>query len=158
MSDTLDRQLFEVSAQIFEDLVFFFPSPELEPQQQDAVADATAQVNFEGPFAGQLIITLCGNLLPQLAANMLGADEQLPRAEQYDSFGEIGNVICGNLLPQVAGAEHVFRLAAPQVVAGSATTAPEAWAPLARACLGLEEGRADLLLIGDAEALSRLTG
>ena len=96
MNNLPAEQLYNVSAQIFEDLGFLLPTPELEDSQLAAPIDATVDVAFYGPFAGTLRVALCGGLLPMLAANMLGTDEDLPLAQQLDSLGEIGNVICGS--------------------------------------------------------------
>jgi CheY-specific phosphatase CheX len=154
MNNQSDERLYKVAAQIFEDLGFLLPTPELEPGQLEAPVDATVNVSFDGPFAGNLSVALCGGLLPTLAANMLGTDDDLSPAQQYDSLGEIGNVICGNLLPSLVGSKQVFRVGAPQVVAGQAPAAAADQITLATTQIGLEEGRADLRLHVSPDAIA----
>ena len=67
--------LKQVSASTFEDLGFFLPDSELSQIQQEAPLQAAAQVDFEGPFQGRLIVTLYGDVLAPLTSNMLGRVE-----------------------------------------------------------------------------------
>ena len=139
------EQLYQVSARIFEDLGMLLPTPDLEAGQLAAPVDATADVYFCGPFTGSLRVALCGGLLPMLASNMLGSDEEPPLVQQLDSLGEISNVICGNLLPALAGLKQVFLIGAPKVTPGEPETVTEGML-LAVTQIGLEEGRADVRL------------
>ena len=154
MNNLPAEQLYNVSAQIFEDLGFLLPTPELEDSQLAAPIDATVDVAFYGPFAGTLRVALCGGLLPMLAANMLGTDEDLPLAQQLDSLGEIGNVICGNLLPSLVGSKQVFLVGAPQVTTGEPPESGAESVTLATTQIGLEEGRADVRLQVSPEGIA----
>ena len=120
------------------------PDRELSARQQAAGPDAAVSVGFRGPFEGRLVVRAFGGVLPTLAMNMLGEEEAPPAALQRDALGEVANVICGNLLPAIAGSREVFRLDAP------VPEGPEAAAPgaplLSSAVLGLEDGRAEILL------------
>jgi hypothetical protein len=77
---------------------------------------------------------------------MLGEDEPPSERWQRDALCEIANVICGNALPVIAGAKEVFHLSAPQFIEGAPENGEK---PAAEAHVGLEEGRADVLLFLD---------
>jgi CheY-specific phosphatase CheX len=134
--------MYQAAALTFEELGFLFPNQDLEPEQQSAVPDGTVSVDFQGPFNGSLILRLCGELLPMIAANMLGEDEPPSDALQQDVLGELGNVVCGNALPLMAGREVVFRLSPPRVL----TSEPALKDAAAQTQIGLEQGRAEVFL------------
>jgi CheY-specific phosphatase CheX len=130
----------------FEELTFLLPSPELDEVQAAAAAVASVAVAFTGDRSGVLRLRLCGPVLPQLAANMLGSGEPPALLLQCDALGELANVICGNVLPAVAGAHAVIRLSPPQVVLGAGDDDVMTDAVV----LGLEEGRVELRLCLEA--------
>jgi len=130
----------------FEELGFVFTTPELSEQQRSAPTDAAVSVAFRGPFSGRMVLQVSKDLLPTLAANMLGEDEPPSERWQRDALCEIANVICGNALPVIAGAKEVFHLSAPQFIEGAPENGEK---PAAEAHVGLEEGRADVLLFLD---------
>lgn len=142
MHMTMPAALYQAAALTFEELGFFFPNENLEPEQQTAAVDGTVRVDFQGPFDGSLILQVCGDILPTMAANMLGEDDVPSLALQQDVLGELGNVVCGNALPLIAGREVVFRLSPPRVLT---STLPFEDAT-AQTQIGLEEGRADVYL------------
>jgi CheY-specific phosphatase CheX len=146
MDEKIVKALYRAAALTFEELGFMFPSPELDPLQKYAATDATAAVDFDGPCSGRLVVRLCGGVLPVLAANMMGELDSPPERLQHDALGEITNIICGNLLPSLAGAKQVFQLRSPRVLERDEARAVEAAAPSASVSIGLEEGRADILL------------
>ena len=142
MQTDMQTALYQAAALTFEELGFLFPNEDLEPGQQAAAIDGIVTVDFQGPFNGSLVVRVCGELLPMIAANMLGEMEP-PSAElQQDVLGELGNVVCGNALPLIAGREVVFRLSPPCVNA----SAPAWEKAAAQTQVGLEEGRADVFL------------
>lgn len=148
-NQAMETALFQAAALTFEELGFLFSNDDLGPEQLGAEVDGTVRVNFQGPFNGHFVLRVCGDLLPTIAANMLGEAEPPSPEMQEDVLGELGNVVCGNALPLIAGRTEVFRLSAPCVVydtiAGAAT---------AQTQIGLEQGRADLLLFIEKEAVS----
>lgn len=150
MSRELQKMLYTTAAMTFEELAFVFPTPEMDQQQQTARLDASVSVQFSGPINGRLVVKVYGNLLPTIAANMLGQEEAPCSSQQYDALGEIGNVICGNILPKIAGAKAVFHLSPPQIIAD--VQSDHIQSPAAEAQIGLEGGRACLLLFLDGEA------
>jgi CheY-specific phosphatase CheX len=148
MDNHMGMALYQAAILTFEDLSFLLPTPELDRDQQNAAADAAVAVAFGGPFAGSLVVQVCGGLLPALAANMLGEEEPPALALQQDALREIANVICGNLLPQVAGKQAIFHLGAPQLIeVADSPVKGAASLPSAEAHIGLEQGRADLWLL-----------
>jgi CheY-specific phosphatase CheX len=148
---TQDREsaLCQTAIQIFEELGFMLPTMELDELQRSAQADASVSVDFKGGCSGRLIISITGDLLPDLAANMLGESEMVSEQEQRDALGEMANVICGNLLPKLFGTDAVFQLASP--VFSAAPTRPDQTNgnPAAVARIGLEQGQAQLTLFID---------
>jgi CheY-specific phosphatase CheX len=144
MNNTWKTALLQAAVLTFEELCFLFPEAALTEEQQHAPADAAVCVRFQGPFHGALQVQLYGQVLPIVAANMLGEEAAPTRSQQLDALGEIANIICGNLLPQIAGAHEVFQLDAPQVVDAADTPASPSMACLTSVQLGLEQGRVDL--------------
>lgn len=134
--------LYQAAALTFEELGFLFPNEDLEPEQRTAAVDGVVSVDFRGPFNGSLILQVCGDLLPTIAANMLGEAEPPSVALQKDVLGELGNVVCGNALPLIAGREVVFRLSPPCVL----TAEPALEKAAVQVQVGLEQGRADVFL------------
>jgi CheY-specific phosphatase CheX len=145
MNNTWKTALLRVAALTFEDLCFLFPETDLTEEQQDAPVDATVCVRFQGRFSGTLQMTLSGQVLPMVAANMLG-EEEATTSQQLDALGEIANIICGNFLPHVAGSHAVFHIDAPQVVDATDSMASASMACMTAGQLGLEQGRVDLRL------------
>lgn len=150
--DNLEKKLYKAVALVFEELCLMLPSSELEEGQQNARFEAAGSVGFQGPFSGRLVVTICGGLLPTMATNIKGK-ESTSRKEQFDALGEVANVICGNLLPTLAGSEKIFNIAAPEIVENVESSVNNA-EPKAMVQLGLEKGRADVLLFFDNDATS----
>ena len=144
----LDSELGRAAALTFECLSFMLPTEDAASNSLAPPA-ARAGVRFDGPFAGELIVLASEDLLPALAANMLGSDGPPPSAQQLDALGEVANVVCGNLLPAIGGRQQVFRIEPPRVLAGPAST-PPSQGVAATARLVLDEGWADLWLLLDS--------
>lgn len=152
MHTTWKTALLQAAVLTFEELCFLFPDTELTAEQQQAPVDATVWVHFRGPFAGTLQVTLCGQMLPTVAANMLGEDNPPVVAQQYDALGEIANVICGNWLPSITAPQAVFQLDTPQLRDPTATTRTQPEERVVDVQLGLDQGRVDLCLLVEMAA------
>ncbi len=153
----LQKELYRAAVLTFEELGLFLPSPELDDTQRQAAAEGTVIVPFGGPFSGHLVVTVCGDVLGGLAANMLGEDEVTEPEQRSDALGEIGNVICGNILPRIAGTRELFNLRPPRVMLGGTPgTGTDTGHPAVTAQVGLDTGRADLALFLDGDAAARL--
>jgi CheY-specific phosphatase CheX len=114
MNSSAEKILYRKAALIFEELGFLMPrSDNAEISQSDRVS---AAVYFNGPFSGCLVVSVVPEMLPHLAANMLGDEAQANDLMERDSLGEIANVICGNALPAIYGFESVFHLDAPAIL------------------------------------------
>lgn len=142
MNHSMKTALSQAAALTFEELGFLFPNEDLQPEQQAAALDGAVGIDFEGPFNGRLVLRVCGDILPIIAANMLGEDGPPSYELQQDVLGELGNVVCGNALPLIAGRKEVFHLSAPCLLQDTAVGQEVA----AQAQIGLEQGRADILL------------
>lgn len=139
MNPMLNHKLIEVTADTLEKLAFIFTfpaeaAPVIDEQNQEAV-----RVDFSGPFAGGMELSLPASALGELAVNMLGAEEgeELSAEQQRDALKELINVVCGNLLPVLAGHAEEFNLRTPYLVSGESP----AWNdPAAVGYLTLENG------------------
>jgi CheY-specific phosphatase CheX len=157
MISKLEKELYRAAVLTFEELGLMLPTPEVSEAQQKAATEATVTIPFDGPFSGRLVVTVCGDVLGDLAANMLGEDEASAREHRDDALGEIGNVICGNILPRIAGARDVFDLRPPYITQHIGPRSEgEVRPPAATAHVGLDSGRADLALYVDRGAVAIL--
>ncbi len=145
MTSRLEKQLFQTATLIFDELAFMLPVPEPDDDQEQAIA-AAVSVEFQGPFRGRLILGASQELLPTLAANMLGEENAGSPGQQLDALGEVANVICGNVLPVIAGSEQVFQIAAPEVCDSATVLGSDRDSPAAEVHLPLDEGYAQVLL------------
>lgn len=146
MSSTTVRSLSRATTATFEELALLFPETELSPDQAAAPLEIAVSVEFRGPVTGRLVVRTSTNILPAIAANMLGAEASTQQPLQRDALGEIGNVICGHVLPLIAGADKIFHLAAPIVHEGGELPQRDQDEPSARVQIGVEDGRAEVLL------------
>ena len=148
MDSRFDTALTRVAEDTFASMAFVLPLDEHEAAAVSRPARVGARVEFTGPLDGTLALWVARDMLPTLAANMLGVCDAraVSFEQQEDALKELLNVICGNLLPQIAGTRDVFHVRAPSIVPeGSPETA--LCRPDARAELWLECGRADLALV-----------
>lgn len=120
----MDSKLCETLANVTEEtlmsLAFLFTAMDDEAGGEPGPR-VCVQVAFTGPFDGALFLEAPADMLPELAANMLGMDDmsETPCVEhQHDAMKELINVVCGNLLPEIGGAEAVFNVAAPALQTG----------------------------------------
>ncbi len=121
MSHNYSQILSEVAADTLEQLAFIFSfseDPDEDALWEDEVTGC--HLTFDGPQEGEILLAANSAVLPELAANMLGMDdEDAPTQEhQEDALRESLNVICGNLLPKIGGVEAVFDISAPAVLPG----------------------------------------
>ena len=152
MNRSLDPALLKAASGVFEELAFLLPSRELADHQQTALFHMAAVVGFHGPISGRLVIQMYGNVVPILAANMLGEGDPATDLQQRDALKELTNVVCGNLLPDLAGAETVYRIAAPCILDAPDLAGAIPGEPAAQLTIGMEEGRAVLQLFMCSEA------
>jgi len=139
-------ELYKTAASTFEEVGFIFLSPEFNDQHREAKLEAAVSVDFDGPLSGKLIMAAYGDLLPTLAANMLGDGGIPPVDKQLDAFCEIANIVCGNLIPRIAGKVGVFKVAAPKLMQTDGLAGCMREPGGVEVQLPLEEGRADVTL------------
>jgi len=134
-------------ARTFEELAFMFTYSNPGEFGSGGPFEAGAQVSFNGPFAGLLVIRLFGSLRVTLTRNMLGEAETPEEEAQNDSLKELANVVCGNLLPLLGGEAEVFNLQPPELtVMPSVFKPPQGFRLAATATIGLDGGQAEGLL------------
>lgn len=143
-----EMELYKTAAMTFEELGFLFPVHNAE-QPTDSPFEASASVEFSGILTGKLLLSVYGDILPTLAANMLGSDGAPPVTQQHDALGEIANVVCGNVLPSLTGPREVFKISAPRVTGSDDLVARQTDRPTAQVDLALTEGRARISLYVD---------
>lgn len=78
MNNSMERILYDTAVLTFEALGFLSPTAALNASQRQALGDTGMQVEFHGPLSGQLAILICGDILPVLAANMVGEESPPP--------------------------------------------------------------------------------
>lgn len=146
MTRKADRILYRVAEKVFEQMAFMFPfGEEGDAFENDKLA---AGVAFSGPLVGTLAVRLSLDLLPELAANMLGVEPSETTPDQHrDAFKELLNVICGNLLPELGGKQAIFKVETPEIH-DTAVSPPEAVC-VARTRLFFDEGGCELSLFMD---------
>lgn len=117
MQAYMDRILCRVVEETLENLAFIFSLSEEEDILDATDASMAFSVAFSGPFSGGLYWAVSRSILPELAANMLGLEEdEISLEEQRDAASEALNIICGNLLPEIADKEAVFNIDPPGVM------------------------------------------
>jgi CheY-specific phosphatase CheX len=156
MKRPLDKTLPDVAEQTLEDLAFMLPMPG-EETPPPIVNGVTVVVRFRGPLSGILMLTVDAGMLPILAANMLGLEEEdgAMLDHQYDALRELANVLCGNLLPAIAGKAAEFDVQPPTVLAkGADADIPEGLSMVGSARLALDAGASEITLFHENPAAS----
>ena len=152
----LDQVLYRVAEEVLASLAFMLPMlPEDMSERSDESHSRTwaVSVGFSGQVNGNVMLVAQEEVLPQLAANMLGLPEDGPEAspdQQQDALMELTNVICGNLLTEIWGPEAACTLSPPRLLGQE--QCPEAVCDLpsvAAAGLHLCEGGMELALFVD---------
>ena len=133
-------------------LAFIFAFADVERVNDGPSPAVAGRVDFNGYFSGYLMMRISQGAVGELAANMLGLDDdcEISDAEQQDAFKEMLNVICGNLLPAIAGDQMEFLIGSPMVLSeDDARMELSQKDPLCVARLMLEDGFCDLYFYPD---------
>lgn len=154
MAQQLKNVITGVTNDTLERLAFLFAFPDDDRGQDGPEPAVTGRVEFSGFFCGSLVVRVSTCVIPELAANMLGLedDAKISVEAQQDAFKELTNVICGNLLPAIAGDQVEFTIGAPEIL-----SALDARNLLSRAdpnCvvrMMLEEAYCDVYLFSEGE-------
>lgn len=161
MDQAVAKILSIVALETLEKMAFIFGTTvEDQAAAEKKGEPVTVQVQFRGPFCGALELTISEAVLPELAANMLGIDENGPigRDHQQDALCEIANVVCGRLLPLIGGRKAEFFIDQPAILSSQSTGgSPVTPGPVARARLDLDDGLCDLALSMDGALPEKLT-
>ncbi len=144
MPNRLTAELSEATSAAFEQVAFMVPTP--APGATEPGALAGVAVDFRGPLCGRMVLALSRELLPALAANMLGEDQGTAE-QQADALGEMANIICGAFLPAVGGSAGVYAITPPAPADVALERARTSAA--ARLDLAVEDGRAEVLVFLD---------
>ncbi|MCP4644249.1 MAG: chemotaxis protein CheX [bacterium] len=142
--------LGQVFPEILENLAFMFADEADPAELQDPPEDGiTAAMEFTGQFSGSIAVTVPAAMCLELAANMLGVDEEDERAmdKARDALKELLNITCGHVLTSLAGEEPVFDLSVPRVE----DLDPASWPALT------EDAGAVGCLVDDAPLLLRIS-
>lgn len=109
-----------VAPRILEESAYVFSEPLDGPDEpSDDWRPVGVQLRWEGPSDGAMRIWADPALLPVLAANMLGIEEDDPvcASKGLDALKETLNMIVGNCLTEAWGPGPVFHLNIPEIVA-----------------------------------------
>ncbi len=139
-----------MAVETFEKLAFMFAFPEDEAPPEEMGDTVSGSVVFSGPFSGMLIVRISVAVLPELAANMLGLDDEaaVTLDDRHDALKETVNVICGNLLPVIAGREPIFNMETPVILSEEEDEGRQA---LSTARLSFDEGECEVSIYVDGE-------
>ena len=145
---------YQILEEILENLAFLFSAPEDTRDTMDYNVAVAAKISFTGLFSGTLVLALSNQVLPEIARNMLGVDEDIPVPQQHDAFKEFLNVICGNVLPAIAGKREVFAIGVPDLILPEEMTASALRCPpTSMVKVELDNGQIDLFLLIDGEEI-----
>jgi len=118
MSSEMREAMEIVATRILEDAAFLFTEDASDAGARfgSGWVPSGAQLRWEGPSCGTMRVWADPSLLPVLAANMLGIDEDDPDAlaKGADALREILNMVVGNSLTEAWGPGPVFHLGIPQ--------------------------------------------
>ncbi len=119
MSDTIKAIVTKESVQTLEKLAFIFAMPEEEDITPEEGETVDVAIRFSGPFSGSMLVLYPQGDLDELAANMLGLDDEdeISGDQKLDALKETINIVCGNVLPAIGGKEAVFDIDAPVTIA-----------------------------------------
>ena len=106
-----------VLSSVLEKMAFIFTE---ELSTEELLADPGeclgVEIRFQGPHKGQVNLVAQFPLGKELAANMLGTDEEEITEEMVcDALKEVLNMACGQFLTARYGSEPVFNLSVPEV-------------------------------------------
>ena len=149
MLNKQEAELYRAAVLTFEDLCLTLPTESLDERQRAAVPVAAVSLAYKGSTCGRLIVIVSAELLSLLPSNMLALDGPVARRDQFDALREVANVICGNMLPGVTGSDEAFQISPPEPVNVADIMAVSTPKPTAEVHIGIDQGRADLLLFVD---------
>jgi len=118
MRDRIKAIVTRESVQTLEKLAFIFAVPEEEDVEPEEGETVDVAISFSGPFSGGMLILYPRGDLDELAANMLGLDDEdeIASDQKVDALKETINIVCGNILPAIGGKEAVFDIDAPVII------------------------------------------
>ena len=158
MKEQLNNIISQVAVDTLEKLAFIFSFQEDERDSCEFSSVTAAIISFTGPFTGELVITFPITALPELAANMLGLDDEdeVSLDQQHDALKETINIICGNILPAVFGKQFIFNMGSPEIIDEAeaikkAVKNDDETMAESIVRLALDEGGCDLFLFVDGE-------
>lgn len=150
----IDSIVASTAVETMEKLAFLFSFPDEERKEAFPGPAIAGKVGFNGLFSGSLALRMTSSVLPELAVNMLGLDDEEETNQELhlDAFKEMLNVICGNLLPALAGEEAEFSIDAPEVItADDSDDVIEFQKAASIVRLMLEDGHCDLIFFMDGK-------
>ena len=154
MSDKINDAISQVTSETLKKLAFVFASSCDPEDSTEEDPDTGVSVSFYGPFSGTLGMKVSGEVLSEIAVNMLGVDDEdeIAPGEKDDALKETINVICGNILPVIGGKQAVFKIDAPEIIPeGEDVKVKDGEKLVSDVKLELDEGRCDLVLFVNGE-------
>ena len=154
MNEKIDKVISKVVTETIEKLVFMFASPYTPENSIEEDPEIGVSVPFSGPFSGTLGMKVAGEVLSEIAVNMLGVEneDEISSEDKTDALKETINVLCGNILPVIGGKEAVFNIGGPVIVPeGEDMKVKSGEKFVSDVKLSLDEGRCDLVLFVKGE-------
>lgn len=118
MKNNYQELVGEVFCDVLEKLAFMFAEAPDDTEAPEIPAHCVRTgIDFTGIQTGSLSLIVPQALCPEIAANMLGVEEEDELAEEraIDALKELLNVTCGHVLTRLASEEAVFDLSVPSV-------------------------------------------
>ncbi|MCB9849228.1 MAG: chemotaxis protein CheX [Phycisphaerales bacterium] len=116
MSQQTAATLATIFSDVLADLAFMFTDEEHNDPNPEEVWVETA-IGYRGSSSGDLRFRCPRPFTALLAANLLGASEDDPDAENSadDAAKEFMNIVCGQLVTALHGTQDVFNLTIPEL-------------------------------------------
>lgn len=116
MSEKNNEVLARITTGVFERFAFMFVEEPEENSLEWRGDYLFSTITFEGPSKGALSVMAPEPLCRELAANVLGVDEDdADDAITEDALKELSNIILGELVAELFGTEAVFNLTVPSL-------------------------------------------
>ena len=118
MNSDYKTKTIEAFTDVLGKLAFMFAEPAEDGASNDASKDGLqAEVTFSGSLHGRMSVAVPREWCSELAANILGVDEDddAALANAADALKELVNVSCGHVLTAVAGEKLMFELSPPMI-------------------------------------------
>lgn len=118
MTEIDQESVTRIFMDVLEKMAFMFGEPaDLEDLEDPDEPVFEASMRFDGESSGEIRLFVPGSLCTELAANVLGIDNEDEKALRIgqDALKELLNTLCGQILTAMVGEVPVFDLSVPEI-------------------------------------------